>query len=304
MKLMNTLKNASPQILVVSGIVGIVGTVVLACKATRHLDETVNAAKEEIEEVHEKRETLSEEEYPDKEMKKELTKVYVKNGMKIVKLYAPSVILGTLSVGGILKSNDILRKRNMALSAAYATLDSGFKAYRKRVVEKYGEDEDTALRLGTRTEKVEETIEVDGKKKKVKTPYEVVDGESGENGIYYFSDSVLYQGIDDYDINVINGRQKLSNNLFQKNGVYLVKEALDILGFEGDLVDPKKHPELLTLGWLKGDKDCDGRVDYRAHRVLRDIVDKETGEIVRIVDYALDFNHDGNVYSRLVKNYA
>lgn len=297
MKLVEALKEASPQILVVAGVVGVVGSIVMACRATRKLDKTLEVAKEEIEAVHEK-----EEELPEKEMKKELAKVYLKNGARIAKLYAPSAIMCTLSIGGIMKSNDILRKRNTALAAAYATLDSGFKAYRKRVVERYGEDVDTELRLGTKKDKIEEVVEVDGKNKKVKTPCLVTDAKSGDDGIYYFSDSTQYKGIDDYDAMFINGRQTICGNLFKKNGVYLVKDALELLGFEGDLVDPRKHPELITIGWLKNDDACDDKVDFRATRVYRNVVDEDTGEIVKILDYALDFNHDGNVYTRLLKN--
>lgn len=304
MKLVTTLKEISPQLCLVGGVVGVVGGIVMACRATRKLDATLEESKDEINDIHDKREELTEEEYSAKEMKKDLTKAYAKSGLKLVKLYGPSAAVVALSLGGIVKSNDILRKRNTALAAAYAALDGSFKVYRNRVIDKFGEDVDAELRLGTREEKCEETVEVDGKKKKVKNSYLVTDGKSGENGIYYFSDSALYKGIDDYDFSVINGRQDICNNLFKKNGVYLVKDALDLLGFEGDIVDPKIHPELLTLGWLKGDESCDGKVDFRAHRVYRNIVDPETGEIVRIMDYALDFNHDGNVYTRLVKKYS
>ena len=72
---------------------------------------------------------------------------YTQTGIKLVKLYAPSAILGTLSITSMLASNNILRKRNVALAAAYATIDKGYKEYRNRVVERFGEAVDQELHL-------------------------------------------------------------------------------------------------------------------------------------------------------------
>ena len=72
-------------------------------------------------------------------MKKDLTTVYVQTGVKLIRNYAPAVILGALSLSAIITSNNILRKRNVTLAAAYATLDKSFKEYRKRVIERVGE---------------------------------------------------------------------------------------------------------------------------------------------------------------------
>ena len=49
------------------------------------------------------------------------------------------------------------------MTAAYAALDKGFREYRERVVEKYGEDQDREFRHGSREVEIME----DGKKKTV-----------------------------------------------------------------------------------------------------------------------------------------
>ena len=54
--------------------------------------------------------------YSIEDSKKDLSVVYLQTGVKLAKLYAPAVALGALSITGILASNNILRKRNVALN--------------------------------------------------------------------------------------------------------------------------------------------------------------------------------------------
>ena len=123
------LKKHSPEILVVAGVVGTVTSAVIACKATIKLNDILNESKETINKIHyaiENPEKLSEE-YTEEEGKKDLAIVYTQSVLKVTKLYAPSVILGTLSITAILTSNNILRKRNVALAAAYTAVNKSFK---------------------------------------------------------------------------------------------------------------------------------------------------------------------------------
>lgn len=111
-----------------------------------------------------------EDRYSQEDAKKDLAIVYAQTGVKIVKLYAPAVVLGTISIAGIVASNNILRKRNVALAAAYATVDKSFKEYRSRVVERFGDDVDKELRYNIKAKKIEETTKdpESGKEKKPK----------------------------------------------------------------------------------------------------------------------------------------
>ena len=140
------LKKHSPEILILAGVAGTVVSAVMACKATTKIGEILDESKETIDAIHEaqKNEALSEK-YPENVAQRDLAIVYIQTGVKLAKLYAPSVILGTLSITSILASNNILRKRNVALAAAYATVDKGFKEYRSRVVENFGEEVDQQL---------------------------------------------------------------------------------------------------------------------------------------------------------------
>ena len=141
------LQKHSPEILLAAGVVGTVVSAVMACKATTKLSSVLEPAKEELGKIHEAAEagyisrpdpdeSESEKiEYTEEDSQKDLVIVCIQTGVKIVKLYAPAVTLGMFSIATILASNDILRKRNVALTAAYATVSEGFKEYRSRVAE-------------------------------------------------------------------------------------------------------------------------------------------------------------------------
>ena len=115
------LKKHSPEILVVAGVVGAVASAVIACKATTKVGKITEEAKDMIDAIHESEKngvTPAGETYTKEDCQKDLAITYVQTGIKYAKLYAPAVILGSLSITSILASNNILRKRNVALGAA------------------------------------------------------------------------------------------------------------------------------------------------------------------------------------------
>lgn len=120
---------------------------------------------------------------------------FTQTSFELAKLYAPSVLLGVASITSILASNNILRKRNVALTAAYATLDKCFKEYRGNVVERFGEQVDRELRYAIKAKKFEETVvdEKTGKEKTVKNKVDVV-GIDGISDYAKFSMSTIRTG--------------------------------------------------------------------------------------------------------------
>lgn len=147
------LKKHSPEILIVAGVVGVVTSAVMACKATMKLNDTLTDTKEKVEDFH-----ADEANYTEEEGKKTLTLIYSKAALDIAKLYGPSVVLGGLSITAILTSNNILRKRNIALAAAYTAVDKSFKEYRGRVIERFGKELDRELKYNIKAKEVEETV--------------------------------------------------------------------------------------------------------------------------------------------------
>ena len=121
-------KKYSPEILIVAGVVGTVASTVLACKATTKIESILEESKNTIDTIHQCSDNKDMvDQYSEDDAKKDLAIVYIQTGVKLAKLYAPSVALGTLSIVSMVASNQILRKRNVALAAAYATVDKTLK---------------------------------------------------------------------------------------------------------------------------------------------------------------------------------
>ncbi|MEG2624227.1 MAG: DUF6353 family protein, partial [Clostridia bacterium] len=117
------LRKHSPEILVFGGVAGTIAGGVMACLATAKLPDVKETAKKRMEIVRKENEKLESE----GERRQHTAKVYFQTGLEYVKLYGPSCIISGLSITGVLAGNNILRKRNVALAAAYATLDASFK---------------------------------------------------------------------------------------------------------------------------------------------------------------------------------
>src|SRR6188472_2813863 len=131
----------SPQILFGVGVVGVVGTVVLACRATLKVSDVLDEANKELANAeflvtHEKAD------YDVTTAARDIRVIKTKTVLKIVKLYAPSVIVGGLSIAALTGGHRIQQNRIAGLTAAYAALEKGFEQYRKRVVDELGEEKD------------------------------------------------------------------------------------------------------------------------------------------------------------------
>lgn len=292
--IMNTLnkgklsvKRHSPEILIVTGVIGVVTSAVMACKATRKLDPVLEAHKQNVEAVHKKYTNDTEE----KTEKRELTRVYAKTAMDFVKLYGPSMTLGALSITGILASNDILRKRNVALAAAYATVDASFKQYRGRVIERFGEQVDKELRIGAHQEKIE-MIETDenGKEKKVKKEVTVVDNPMPSDYARYFAygEARAAEPNEDYNLFFLKAQQELANHMLRANGFLFLNEVYEMLGIDKSIAGQ-------AVGWVydkNTDEHGDNYVDFGIQEVYRKRSDKQD-DYEKV--FLLDFNVDGGI---------
>lgn len=285
------LKKHSPEILIAVGIAGTVVSAVVACKATTKVNKIVEDTKSDIEKVHTAVETgVTEagESYSAEDSKKDLTIIYAQTGVKFAKLYAPAVILGTLSITSILASNNILRKRNVALGAAYAAIDKSFKEYRGRVIERFGEPVDTELKYGIKAKKFEE-VEVDpetGKEKKVKKTVMVADPNlQSDYAVYFDSKSRNFETNFDYNRMFLKAQQQFANDKLQTRGHLFLNEVLD------DLDLPRTSAGQI-VGWTK-----DGPDGYVNFRILE--VERETADGRHEPALLLDFNVEGNIWEKM-----
>ena len=154
-------KQYSPEILLVTGIVTGIGTVVVACKSTLKAPEIIEETKKTVDAIHEASESdqISVEQYTDEDRKKDLTIAYTQTVVKFGKLYAPALVLGAVSLTSILASQNILKTRNVALASAFDIVTNQYKDYRGRVAERFGKEVDDELRYNIKA-KTFEKIEV------------------------------------------------------------------------------------------------------------------------------------------------
>lgn len=287
------LKKHSPEILAVAGVIGTVASAVMACKATTKISGIVNEHKETVKTIHEtveKAEVNEELDYSVEDSKKDLTIVYAQTGLKLVKLYAPSVILGTLSIGAMLTSNNILRKRNVALAAAYTTIDKSFKEYRGRVVERFGKDLDRELRYNIKSKEVEEVVvNEDGTETVVTKTVDVADPNTYSDYAKFFDETcVAWEKDPEYNLAFLTGQQAYANDILQTKGHLFLNEVYDLIGI------PRTRAGQV-VGWVYDEKNPvgDNFVDFGIFDVNKPVNRNFVNGYERSI--LLDFNVDGNI---------
>lgn len=275
-------QKASPGLLLGAGIVGMVGSTVLACRATLKMDDVLEETKEKLNTAR----TLVDDNYSEKDLSRDISLIYFQSSMKIVKAYTPAIVLGGLSIYCLTSSHNILTKRNMALTAAYGALERGFAEYRGRVVEKFGEDQDRDFRYGT-----EQVEIVDPKTQKKKTVTRV---GPGDPSIYAkFFDELSSSWGRDPEINMIflKCQQNYANDLLHAHGHLFLNEVYDMLGI------PRTQAGAV-VGWiLSKNGETDNFVNFGVFdgktEQARDFVNGREGAIL------LDFNVDGLIYDKI-----
>lgn len=231
------LKKHSPEILVVVGVAGIVTSTVMACKATTKVHDIVDETKETIDTIHDSvgkgLHTSDGEEYTQEVANKDLAIVYTQTALKFVKLYGPSVALGVVSIGCMIGSNRILRKRNIALAAAFKAVDTSFKEYRGRLIDRFGKDLDRELRFGIKAKEVEEkVVDENGNETTVTKTVNVVD----PNAAHSIYSVVFCEGNTGWTKNAelnkvfLVQQQNYANDKLRLNGVLTLNEVYDMIG--------------------------------------------------------------------------
>ena len=284
-----TVRKHSPEILMVAGVIGTVAGAVMACKETLELEDVLDECKQEKMELKEQYAMC--EEYSEDALKKDQVKLTIKQAVKIVKLYAPSVIMEVTSIGVIFASNDIMRKRNASMAAAYATLNSMYKRYRQNVIESYGEEVDKDMRFGVKHEKVTE-IDEDGNK--VKIDARIVDLDNTALAISDYSRffQAGCKGFDAssgrYNLLYLKGIQAMFNNKLIADGYVMLNDVYRELGFD-------TIPEGWSIGWVYDEENPigDNYIDFGLYEA-RNKNQRAVNDWEPVI--LMDFNVDGNLY--------
>ena len=290
-------KKHSPEILMAAGVVGVVTSAVMACKATTKLSGILEESKKEIDQIHEYVEVNGySEKYTEEDSKKDLVISYTKMSMKLVKVYAPSVILGLLSITSILASNNIIRKRNMALAAAYAAIDSNFKDYRNRVVERFGKELDRELKYNIKPKEIEETI-IDEECNEVVVKKTVNNAEvnlPSEYAKVFDEFSSCWTKDADYNLTFLRRIQDQANDKLRLRGHLFLNEVYDML-------DIPRTAAGAVVGWIydPNRENSDSYVDFGLYDNLINDESKRLFINGNERSVLLDFNVDGVIYDLL-----
>ena len=261
-------KAASPEILLFGGLICMGGAVVTGIVASRKHDQIMDEHMAELEEAKagiilpetaDSEDAAIEKEaivVDQKEINRNVRRVYCRTAAKMVKLYAPTVGLMALSAACFVGMHNIQAGRIAGLSGAYASVKEAFDQYQARNIELNGEDNHKLCKYGWHEE--EETAE-DGtvtKKKVANTPKDLENlaEENREIGKLPFHDqdyifarntSSKYHGNPALDRNLFESVENYCNNYLNARGFVTVNDVLDALGME-------RTVEGTYLGWVKG----------------------------------------------------
>lgn len=274
------LKKHSPEILTAVGIAGVVTASVMASRATLKLEPVVDK-------IHNGKDysksMLEDEHFPEytKEVHtKEIAKVYVHGAIDLGKLYGPSVTLGVSSIACIIAAHGIMRRRNVALVAAYKAVETSFAEYRKRVIAEVGEEKEQDIRIGR-----QEVIEIDenGKKKKMTR----VDPNSISAYARFFDEySENWSKTPEYNLLFLKAQQNYANDLLKARGHIFLNEVYDMIGI------PRTQAGQV-VGWVIS-KNGDNFIDFGVYDFNNEgshlFVNGHEQSIL------LDFNVDGVIY--------
>lgn len=275
-------KKTSPNLMFVAGTVGVVGGTILACKATLKLEDTLSEIKEEINEVKHIRDTPSL--YPEAEYGKDMAYVYVKGTLKLVRLYAPSFIVGASALGLLTGSHVTLTKRNAGLTAAYAAVAKSYEEYRHRVRKEVGDEKELDLYHAVETHTFDSLGLVSDDPKAVLnaadpnrwSPYARFFDQGNRNWVKNAEYNRLF----------IQCQQNYANDLLQARGHIFLNEVYDMLGIDHSSAGS-------VVGWVIS-KTGDNFVDFG-------IFEASNADFVNGWEKCilLDFNVDGVIYDKI-----
>lgn len=291
----------SPEILMGIGIAGVVTSTVLACRSTLKVKDILEDKETNMNNV---KEVLAEgrEDYTEEDSRKDKTIIMTTTAIRIMKLYAPSVIIGAGSIACLLESHNVMRNRNAGLAAALAATTESFKQYRERVTAKYGDEVDKEMRYGIKKEKKEK----DGKKTKEDIVVGCDEKELSGYARYFNENNINWTDDPQYNMMFLRQNQNWANDKLISQGYLYLNDVYDALGF------PKTKAGQV-VGWVydpKNNERGDNYIDFgiydlnvRGYRdeMANDTIAEERQDFINGYrnSILLDFNVDGNIWETM-----
>ena len=278
------LKAHAPEILIGVGVIAIIGVAITAGRATLKVPDILEHHEAQIDQINNT-------DLDEGAKTVEYTKVYARTGRDFMWAYLPTITFGVLSVACFTGAHGIMKKRNVALMAAYKILETQYDDYRQRVRDKWGDDVDRDIRYSNAQARMTEEVVV-------------TDGESGvesvslklkspnEFSIYarFFDQTVsTWDPHPDYNRLFLQSQQSYWNQILQARGHVFLNEVYDSLGFD-------RTSAGAVVGWVLG-KDEDNYIDFGLFNDSR----PEVRMFINGTEEAilLDFNVSGTIYDKI-----
>lgn len=276
-------KKNSPHIFFVGGVIGAVGSAVLACKATLQLEEKLDEIKSDVKLLKTKAIEESEGALDSTNLQTlsytTTTYTVVKTVKVVGRLYGPAVLLGGASIVALTGSHIQLSRRNAALSATLAAVTRAYDEYRSRVREEIGKEQELDIYRGIK----EKEVSIDGNKSVVR-----ISDPLGRSPYSRIFDECSRCWEKDAELNRIflEHTQNYMNHFLRSRGYVFLNDVYEALGFD-------RSPEGQIVGWvLNGDGD--GYVDFGMYEAYNERFIK--GQERSVI---LDFNVDGPVVDKI-----
>ncbi len=272
-------KKNSPHIFFAAGVIGAVGSAVLACRATLKLEEQLDGIKNDVALVRAK--TLEESAKTgvySNDVSYACTSYAAVKTVKVVgRLYGPAILLGGASIAALTGSHIQLARRNAALSATLAMVSKAYNEYRERVQKEIGKERELDIYRNVELKTLK-----DGSKELVKfvnghgySPYAQIFDENSRH----------WQDAPELNRLWVEVQQNYLNHKLQADGFVFLNDAYESLGIPHTSAGQ-------IVGWLR-DGDGDGFVDFGLY-----LEGTNVGNDLRH-GVLLDFNVDGPVYDKI-----
>lgn len=274
----------APTILTCAGTVGLIGTAVLASRATLTYHELI---EDELEVIVKGPELMGRNaDYTEEECRKDRIICYTRIVTKTVKHYAPTIAIGVASVAAFWWSHSIQSKRIAGLAAAYTALDASYRKYKSSVAKVVGEESMKKVEEKILNDVVftDEPFEYDNMDESVipeYSPYARIIDET----------SSVWDPSDDITELNIHAQLQYMNDILRTRGYVFLSDVYDALGIP-------RTPASQVVGWLWKKGDGDHYIsfgDIEGHRLqFWDDSRRRT-----VANYLLDFNVDGEIVNEI-----
>lgn len=297
-------KKHSPEILLGLGTAGVVAGAVLVGKGTLKVEGIIDETKETIDKIHAAHdgEIKLTTEYTEQDYRRDIAITYGKCAGKLLRVYAPAIIVETLSILSFFQSHKLMKRRYLELGAAFATVTAQFKNYRKRVVDELGEEKDRQFYNGTTTQKIKEKV-IDPETGKTKTVTKEVEVPLDETPldesirvIFCKETSQEWCNDSEYCLCFLKNTMRFCNERLKANGRLTLNDVRDDLGL-------KRTKAGFRYGWKyeKDNPDGDNTIDFGIRELT--VSSENSAEVNDIIKenpyskvYSLEFNCDGDVW--------